>query len=129
LGATYVHALLTQDYVANVMIKNGAALANSTWANKMGVSEPPPSEEFTAWAQWARLVKVNLEALNSYGQAVADSVDQMLASLTDTELTRSVQTPFGESTVQFLISGAIIGHTHNHNHTGEISCLKGLQGA
>ena len=131
LGATYVHALLTQDYVANVMIKNGAALANSTWANKMAVSEPPPSEEFTAWAQWARLVKVNLEALNSYGQAVADSVDQMLASLTDTELTRSAQTPFGESTVQFLISGAIIGHTHthNHNHTGEISCLKGLQGA
>jgi len=104
-------------------------LANSTWANKMGVSEPPPSEEFTAWAQWARLVKVNLEALNSYGQAVADSVDQMLASLTDTELTRSAQTPFGKSTVQFLISGAIIGHTHTHNHTGEISCLKGLQGA
>ena len=73
------------------------------------------------------MVKVELEVLESYGQAVADSVDQMLTSLTDTELTRSVQTSFGESTVQFLISAAIIGHTHNH--TGEISCLKGSQGA
>ena len=65
-------------------------------------------------------------ALKAYGQAVADSVDQMLASITATELSRSVETPFGASSVQFLISGAIIGHTHNH--TGEISCLKGLQG-
>ena len=52
---------------------------------------------------------------------------QLLSSLTETGLSRNVDTPFGTSTVQFLLSGAIIGHTHNH--TGEISCLKGLQGA
>ena len=126
LGATYAHALMTQDYVANLAIKGGAPLATTTWANKLGISEPPPKDEITAWAQWARLVQVDLEALKAYGQAVAVSVDQMLMSLTDTELSRSVETPFGTSTVQFLISGAIIGHTHNH--TGEISCLKGLQG-
>ena len=51
LGATYVHTLMTQDYVANVMIKNETALATSTWVNEMGVSEPPPSEEFTAWSK------------------------------------------------------------------------------
>lgn len=126
LGATYAHALMTQDFVANLAIQGGAPLATTTWADKVGISEPPPSEEIAAWAQWARLVRVDLEALKDYGEAVASSVDQMLASLTDTELSRSVQTPFGESSVQFLISGAIIGHTHNH--TGEISCLKGLQG-
>ncbi len=126
LGATYAHALMTQDYVANLAINGGAPLAATTWANKVGISEPPPTDEITAWAQWARLVQVDLQALKAYGQAVAASVDQMLTSLTDTELSRSVETPFGASTVQFLISGAIIGHTHNH--TGEISCLKGLQG-
>ena len=126
LGATYAHALMTQDYVANLAIQAGAPLASSTWSNKLGLSELPPSEEITAWAQWARSVRVDLEALKAYGQAVAASVDQMLASLTATELSRSVETPFGSSTVQFLISGAIIGHTHNY--TGEISCLKGLQG-
>lgn len=126
LGATYAHALMTQDFVANMAIQGGAPLAMTTWANKVGISEPPPSEEITAWAQWARLVQVDLEALKAYGQAVTASVDQMLTSLTDTELTRNVTTPFGTSTVQFLISNAIIGHTHNH--TGEISCLKGLQG-
>ena len=78
------------------------------------------------WAQWARLVEIDLEALESYGQAVATPMDQMLVSLTDTELTCRVHTPFGESTVQFLISGAIIGQTYNH--TGETSCLKRLEG-
>ena len=126
LGATYAHALMTQDYVANLDIRGGAPLATTTWANKVGISEPPPTDEIIAWAQWARLVQVDLDGLKAYGQAVAASVDQMLASLTETELSRSVVTPFGASTVQFLISGAIIGHTHNH--VGEISCLKGLQG-
>ena len=127
LGATYAHALMTQDYVANMAIKGGAPLAATTWAKKVGISEPPPKDEITAWALWARLVQVDLAALKAYGQAVAASVDQMLMALTETELSRSVTTPFGTSTVQFLISGAIIGHTHNH--AGEISCLKGLQGA
>ena len=48
-------------------------------------------------------------------------------SLTDADLARIVETPFGRPTVLFLVNRALIGHTHSH--TGEISCLKGLQGA
>ncbi len=114
LGATYAHTLMTQDFVANSDIKGGAPLAATTWAKKIGISEPPPMDVITEWAQWARLVQVNLEALRAYGQAVRDSVDQVLMSLTETGLSRAVETPFGSSTVQFLLSGAIIGHTHNH---------------
>ena len=99
LGATYAHAIMTQDYVANSAIKGGAPLATTAWADNVGISEPPPTDEITDWAQWARLVQVDLVALKAYGQAVAASVDQMLASLTDTELSRSVETPFGASSV------------------------------
>ena len=127
LGASYAHILMTQDIVANVAIKRGAALSTTTWVNRVGISELPPDDEVTAWAQWARLVQVDLDALNEYGQAVQASVDQVLTSLTSTELGRSVETPFGSSTVQFLVSGALIGHTHGH--AGEIACLKGVQGA
>ena len=127
LGATYAHTLLSQDVIANVLVKSGAPLAATTWANKVGVSEPPPRDDIAAWDQWARLVRVDLDALRAYGQAVQTSVDQVIMSLTDTDLTRAVETPFGSSTVLFLLSNALIGHTHDH--TGEISCLKGLQGA
>ena len=126
LGASYAHILMTQDIVANVAIKGGAPLSATTWANKVGISELPPAEEVTAWAQWARLVQVDLDALSAYGEAVRTSVDQVLTSLTSSELGRTVETPFGSSTVQFLVSAALIGHTHGH--TGEIACLKGLQG-
>ena len=127
LGATYAHILMTQDRVANVAIKGGAPLASTTWARRVGISESPPTEDVPAWAQWARLVKVDLDALKAYGHAVQASVDQVLMSLTETDLSRSVRTPFGTSTVQFLITAVLIGHTHSHH--GEISCLKGLQGA
>ena len=127
LGATYAHALLTLDVVANVAIKGGAPLSATTWATKVGISEPPPVDDVTSWGPWARLVQVDLDALRAYGQAVQGSVDQVLMSLTDTDLTRAVETPFGSNTVLFMITGVLIGHTRDH--TGEISCLKGLQGA
>ena len=126
LGATYVHILLTQDIVANVAIKGGVPLSATTWANKVGISQLPPAEEVTRWAQWDRLVQVDLGALGAYAQAVQTSVDQVLTSLTSTELDRTVETPFGSSTVQSLVNRAIIGHTYSH--TGEIASLKGLQG-
>ena len=56
LGATYAHALMTQDRVANVAIKAGAALFSTTWSSKTGLSEPAPTEDIPGWAQWARCV-------------------------------------------------------------------------
>ena len=127
LGATYAHVLMTQDIVANVAIKGSAPLSATTWANKVGISEQPPKDNVAAWSQWARLVRVDLDGLRAYGEAVQTSVDQLIMSLTATDLSRTVETPFGSSTVLVLVTGALIGHTHDH--TGEISCLKGLQGA
>jgi hypothetical protein len=65
--------------------------------------------------------------MRAYGEAVQTAVDGVIMSLTDADLSRPVQTPFGSSTFLFMLSGALIGHIHDH--TGEISCLKGLQGA
>ena len=127
LGAAYSHVLLSQDIVGNVVVKGGAPLAATTWAGKVGINEPPPTEDITAWGQWAGNVKVDLDALRAYGQAVQTAVDGVIMSLTDADLSRAVHTPFGSSTVLFILSGALIGHTRDH--TGEIACLKGLQGA
>lgn len=127
LGATYAHALLSQDVIGNVVIKGGAPLVATTWAGKAGISESPPTEEVAAWGEWARNVKIDLDALRAYGQAVQTAVDGVIMSLTDADLDRSVQTAFGSFTILFMLSGALIGHTHDH--TGEIACLKGLQGA
>jgi hypothetical protein len=125
LGATYAHALLSQDIIGNVVVKGGAPLAATTWAGKVGISEPPPTEDVRSWGQWARNVKVDLDALRAYGEAVQTAVDGVFMSLTDADLSRKLEA-FGGSTVMFMLSGALIGHTHDH--TGEIACLKGLQG-
>ena len=118
---------MPQEIVANVAIKGSAPLSATTLSNKVRVSELPPKDDVAAWSQWARLVRVDLDGLRAYGEAVQTSVDQLITSLTDTDLSRTVETPFGSSTVLFLVTSALIGHTRDH--TGEISCLKGLQGA
>ena len=88
LGATYAHALLSQDIIGNVVIKGGAPLCATTWAGKAGISESPPTEDVAAWGQWARQVKVDLDALRAYGQAVQTAADGVIMSLTDADLDR-----------------------------------------
>jgi len=57
---------------------------------------------------------------------VAAATDSYLATLKEGDLERKVKTPAGEQTLLWLFSIAVIGHIHDF--TGEISCLKGLQG-
>src|SRR3974377_2332614 len=42
IGATYVHAMMTEDIVINVALKRAAPLFATTWAGKTGFSEPMP---------------------------------------------------------------------------------------
>ena len=133
LGATYAHIVTSEDAIINAMIRGQAPLFASTWAGKIGVSEPPPSPDpnnpgLPNWAQWARRVKVDLATLRQYAQAVYKASDEYLTSLSDEELERTIDLSalgIGENSVSQLLS-TIISNTHWH--TGEISCLKGLQG-
>ena len=128
LGATYAHTLILQDFVTNGLIKGGPLVAATAFGGKIGPSEMTPAEgDITAWDDWGRSVKVNLDELREYGKAVQAEAEKLFTSLTEAELNRQIDTPLGKQTVLFMINAAILGHTHDH--TGEISCLKGLQGS
>ena len=134
IGANYAHVVLGQDAVINARLQGGAPLAATTWKGKTGLSEPPPGPDpsrpgFPDWSKWARRVKVDLDAMRKYAQAVYAASDEYLASLSDEDLTRSVDLSalgIGQMSVKQLLIGGVVGNALTH--TGEISCLKGLQG-
>lgn len=134
IGANYAHVVLGQDAVVNARLKGGAPLAATAWAGKTGASEPPPGPDpktpgFPDWSKWARRVKIDLPAMRKYAQAVYAATDEYLASLSDEDLARSLDLGalgLGQMSVKQLLLGGVVGNALTH--TGEISCLKGLQG-
>jgi hypothetical protein len=127
LGANYAHVLISEDFLINGLLKGAAPLLASTWAGKVGVSELPP--QAPPWHEWAGRVQVELDTLRSYAQAVYEATDSYLASLSDEDLDRSLDLTaigFGQQALGWFL-GVLIFNVHTH--TGEIACLKGLQGA
>ena len=134
MGAHYAHVVTGEDGAIQGMLKGAAPLFAGTWAGRTGLSELPPminpeSPGFPDWSQWGRRVKIDLAAFRKYAQAVYAATFEYLSSLTDEDLTRSLDLSalgFGQSTVGFLLINGVVGNTFSH--TGEISCLIGLQG-
>jgi hypothetical protein len=135
IGASYAHIVLGQDGAVNGMLREAAPLFATTWAGKVGVAELPPGPDpgapgFPDWAGWARRARIDLPALRKYAQAVYAASDEYLASLSDADLGRPVDVSAlgrGSMTVKQLLTRGVIGNALTH--CGEISCLKGLQGA
>ena len=74
-------------------------------------------------------MKVDLAKMREYAKAVYSAMEAYLASLTDSDLNRPISLAalgLGESTVGYVLKNGLLGHAFSH--TGEISCLKGLQG-
>jgi len=129
LGASYAHTVIGEDMMVNGLVRGGAPLFASTWASKIGLSEPPP-QPGESWDQWARRVRIDLPALRQYAQAVYKASDECLASLGGDGLNRPLDLSgfgLGQQTVGFFLGNILLSHANNH--CGEISCLKGLQGA
>jgi len=129
LGASYAHCVLSEDFLINGMLKGSAPLAVSAWAGKLGLSEPPPPPT-EPWDKWGRKVQVDVQALREYAQAVYKASDEYLASVSGDTLNRPLDLSAfgaGEQTVAWLLTNAVVGHVAGH--CGEVSCLKGLQGA
>lgn len=125
LGATYTHAVASEDAAIQMVLKGGAPLFAGEWAGKTGVSDIQPFSN----PEWARSVKVELPQLRRYARAVHEATDAYLASLSDEDLTRPVDLTnlgLGQTTVGYILNRFVLGHIDNM--CGEISCLKGLQG-
>jgi hypothetical protein len=89
----------------------------------------PDAPGFPDWSEWGRRVKIDLASLREYAKAVYAGTDEYLASLSDDDLNRPVDLSalgLGERTVGYILINGIVGNTFSHS--GEISCLKGLQG-
>jgi len=126
LAATYVHAIASEDLAINQILKGSAPLYAGEWAEKTGISEVQP----LTTEEWAQRVRVDLPATRCYAQAVHTATDAYLASLTDEDLTKDLDlTSFGlgHMTIAAFLSRLVLGHIDNM--CGEISVLKGLQGA
>ena len=132
LGATYAHVVWSEDLAVQGMFRQQAPLFASSWAERTGLSEPMPTPgpEWVNYGDWTRRVKIELAALREYAQAVAAETDSWIASLSEADLDRPVDLS-GAGLGQHTLGSAIALLVANHlgTETGEISVLKGIQGA
>jgi hypothetical protein len=131
IGAAYIHTIVTEDIVVNVVLKGTTPLFATAWAGKTGVSEPMPmpGPDWREYAGWTRRVRVDLLAMQEYTQAVYAASADYLSSLIPEDLDQLVDLSslgIGQVTRAWVISQLLIAHANNE--CGEISCLKGLQG-
>lgn len=130
IAANYAHIITSQDFGLHGVLKGTALLIASTWAGKSGLSSPPPFGPGSTIDEWARDAQIDLKALRDYAHAVYEASDEHFGSMTDEDFSRPMDLSafgFGHQPASFV---AVNGWINNvYLHTGEISCLKGLDGA
>jgi hypothetical protein len=134
IGATFAHVVCSEDLIVNGMLRQQTPLLASSHANTTGLSEPMPMPRSPDWGEaygaWARRVQVDLAALKTYAEAVYAGTDTYLASLSDSDLERELdlsEVGFGTRKLGWMLNLLVLNHIGTE--TGEISVLKGIQGA
>jgi DinB family protein len=134
IGATFAHLVCSEDLIVNGMLRQQAPLSASSHAEGTGLSEPMPMPGSPDWAEaygaWTRRVQIDLTALRLYSAAVYAATDAYLAGLSDTDLDRELDLTavgFGKQKLSWMLNLLVLNHIGTE--TGEISALKGIQGA
>ena len=123
IGEIVAHILQSEDMIINGMIQGQPSVWESGgWEQKLGI---PNVARHTQ--DMARGFKGDLAALQPYKEAVFASTQACLDGLSAEDLEREVQAGEGTMTVFDALTNALVGN--NLAHTGEISALKGVQGA
>ena len=129
LGATYIHVVGGQDFLLQTLGGGGNPLAMGAFKGKTGANEMPPPPG-PGMDEWARRVKVDLAQAREYAQAVYKNTDAYFAAMSPEDLDKEIDmSGFGMGKQPLSTLAANIVLQHINNHLGEISCLKGLQGA
>ena len=129
LGATYFHIVGAEDFLISTMVRSTQPLVMGEFAGKAGVSEAPPGPG-PGQDEWMRRVKVDVPQVRAYAQGVYKQTDDWLATLSAADLDKPMDMSrfgMGQQPIATLVANIIIQHINNH--LGEISCLKGMQGA
>ena len=124
ISAIYAHALIEEDAWVGIPM-DSAPLHESSFKGKTGISEI----QNAITPEWAKSVEVNLERIGAYAEAVHATTKRYIDGLIDDDLDRMIDLSSigeGEKPLGWLLGTVLINHTSWA--TGEISCLKGLQG-
>lgn len=126
VGAAYAHAVISEDVILSTMILKTAPLSSDNL--RTGLSIPMTSfSEWDKYEEWVKSVKIDLPKLQSFAQEVYGATDKYLASLTDADLEKEIDTGgMGKYTLSHLLTNFII--LHNASLAGEVSAAKGFQG-
>ncbi len=122
IAAQVAHVIVFEDMFINGLLKKGAPLFAGT---PTGLSEMPP--QAPPWDAWGRKVKMDDDVFQKYGMQVSAATLAHVGSLTDNDLGTQLDLSalgMGMQSVGFMLGGLVL---NMHVHTGEISCLKGLQ--
>ena len=123
IGAMMLHIALAEDNVVHTRIQEKPNIWESgNWSEKLGV----PGGVYQT-LEGSRSVKFDLAKFQEYADQVMAATDACLNTLTPEDLDRKLQSRVGERTVASFLLGIVVGH--RQMHTGEISTIKGLQGA
>ena len=126
IGSRYAHIVVSEDYMIHSVLKGSKPLFATSWAGKTGLENP--QEAVSTSLEWAQNVKVNLDAMNEYAQAVYAATDEYLAGLEEDDLERVIDLgeAYGEwSQAAYLVNFVL---AHVRDIMGEISALKGVYG-
>jgi hypothetical protein len=131
LGAIYAHLIFSEDAIVQGMLQGKAPLFETSMKGKTGTDKPMPAMD-AEWSknneEWSKTVKVDLPALREYSKAVYAATDAYINTLKDEDLEKEIDLgAWGKQPLFQMLSGFLIGHTNSI--TGEISVLKGVQGA
>lgn len=131
IGATLAHIIVSEDMVANAILADRAPLLRTSFAGRTGLSEPMPmpGPDWADYGPWARRLRVDLPLLLVYGQATWAASDAFLSGLAPADLDRDLDLALvgqGRRTLGWALLHMLVGHCDQI--TGEIACLKGLQG-
>ncbi len=128
IGGLYWHTIASIDMVVHGWgMGKDAIFQTEGWKEKVVVSSA--GDERKDHPPEMRETLVNLAALREYEKVVVAVVQDWLVSLTPGDMARKVKTPtpIGELGLAQMMETFVIWHINAH--CGEISALKGCQGA
>ncbi len=118
IAKLHAHALSAVDFFVNFLLRGNARMWPEI-AAKTGL----PANSLEIWQADVRLPRAEMQA---YATRLRDSVSAYVASLSDGDLDRQVETRImGRQTAGWILQ---LAASHTASHTGEISAVKGMQG-
>ena len=117
----YFHTVSAQDRLLTRLEAARPTLIDK-WADRLKIPA-----DFRHTPEASRALRADISTLSQYGEAVFADVDKFIGSLTAADMERMVDGARGPVSIVTQIAALLA--THTYEHIGEISAMKGVQGA